>query len=107
MVLAGATRALFRREGAAGPGIKRRAVGIARPRFARGDKPGDLGAALERRIDKAFCFEPFERGAVFGEVRGLAAYGRFPFDAEPGEILVDRRLELRPAAAAVDVLDAQ
>ena len=38
---------------------------------------------------------------------GLAPHRLFPRDAEPGEVFVDRRLEFRPAARRVDVLDAQ
>ena len=38
---------------------------------------------------------------------GLPPHRGFPGDAEPGKILVDRRLEFRPAAGGVDVLDPQ
>src|SRR5688500_1810187 len=38
---------------------------------------------------------------------GLAADGPLPVEPEPGEVLMDRGLELRSGAAAVDVLDAQ
>ena len=37
----------------------------------------------------------------------LPPHRLFPRDAEPGEVLVDRRLVFRPAARRVDVLDAQ
>ncbi len=37
----------------------------------------------------------------------LAPHRRFPGQAQPGEILIDRGLELRPAARRVDILDAQ
>ena len=48
-----------------------------------------------------------ERGAVVVEMLGLPPHRLLPFEAEPGEVFVDRRLELRPAARRVDVLDAQ
>ena len=38
---------------------------------------------------------------------GLPPHRLLPGDAEPGEVLVDRRLVFRPAARRVDVLDAQ
>ena len=44
---------------------------------------------------------------VFVEMLGLPADGRLPSEAEPGQVLADRRLELGPAAGDVDVLDAQ
>src|ERR1700709_1644850 len=37
----------------------------------------------------------------------LPPHRRFPGEAKPGEILVDRDLEFRPAARDVDILDAQ
>src|SRR5947207_14847069 len=38
-------------------------------------------------------------------MRGLPPHRPLPGDAEPGEILIDRGLEFRPAAGRVDVLD--
>src|SRR5882757_4538811 len=38
---------------------------------------------------------------------GLPPHRRFPANPEPGEILVDRGLEFRPAARRIDILDAQ
>ena len=69
--------------------------------------PRDLGAALEARIDRALRLQLRQRRAVCVEMLGLAPHRLFPRDAEPGEVLVDRRLEFRPAARRVDVLDAQ
>ena len=48
-----------------------------------------------------------QRRAIVVEMLGLPPHRLLPVDAEPGEVLVDRRLELRPAARRVDVLDAQ
>jgi hypothetical protein len=38
---------------------------------------------------------------------GLPAHRRFPLKTQPGQVFIDRRLELGPAARGVDVLDAQ
>src|SRR5215831_547425 len=44
---------------------------------------------------------------VFVVVLGLAAHRLLPGNAEPREVLIDRRLVFRPAARLVDILDAQ
>ncbi len=93
-----------------GSGIERGAVRIARPRFfglALGDQAGNLGAALEARVDQILCFEPRERLPIERKMFGLAPHLCVPAHAEPSEILEDRCLEFRPAARLVDVLDAQ
>ena len=105
-----ALRRLLRLEALAGPGIERRAVGIARPgrarrRLLRGNAPGNVAARAEARID-----EPRESGArrrIGGEMLGLPAHRRLPPEPEPGEILVDGGLEFGAAAGEVDVFDAQ
>ena len=48
-----------------------------------------------------------ERRLIVGQVIGLAAHRPVPVEAEPAEIVQDRRLELGPAAGRVDILDAQ
>src|SRR5262249_9199422 len=58
-------------------------------------------------IDQALRFEPRQCRAVLFEMLALAAHRRLPYEAEPGEILEDRRLEFGAAARAVDILDAQ
>src|SRR6266581_130428 len=40
-------------------------------------------------------------------MRGLPPHRLLPDDPEPGQILVDRSLEFRPAAARIDVLDPE
>src|ERR1700750_1626403 len=40
-------------------------------------------------------------------MRRLSPHRFFPADAEPGEILIDRGLEFRPAPGRVDILDTQ
>src|SRR6202171_1649972 len=40
-------------------------------------------------------------------MQGLPPHWGFPWDAEPGEVFIDRCLEFRPAAGRVDILDAQ
>jgi hypothetical protein len=90
--------------------IKRRAVRIARPRgicLACRNHSGDLGAALEAWIDQAHAFERGQRGAISVEMVGLPLHRLFPLKAEPGQVLVDRRLVLGSAARSVDILDAQ
>src|SRR4051794_37215559 len=67
----------------------------------------DFAAALEARIDQPLALEFRERLAVGIEVLRLPPRWLFPRDPEPREILIDRLLELRPAAARIDILDAQ
>jgi hypothetical protein len=88
----------------------RNAVGVARPwRFGvlLRDQARDLGTAFETRIDQTLRNEPFDSVAIVGEMVGLAARRGFPGDAEPGEVLINRVLELELAAGRVDILDAQ
>ena len=74
----------------------------------RGRRPArDLGAAFEARKGQAPGLERGKRRAVVVEMLGLPPDRLFPCEPEPGEILVDRRLEFRPAARRVDILDAQ
>ena len=77
----------------------------------RGGRTGDLGgnllAAAEAGIEKAVGRETIEGGAIIGEMIRLPAHRLLPGKAEPGEVLINPALELRPAAAAVDILDAQ
>ena len=42
-----------------------------------------------------------------GEMLGLTPMGRLEGDPQPGEVLDHRRFEMRRAAGAVDILDAQ
>ena len=94
------------REIAVAGGVERRAVRVARPgRIGR--RPGDLGAAEEGRIDQPHAGQLRQCGGVVVHVLGLAAHGRLPCQAEPAQVVVYRRLVFRPAAGAVDVLDAQ
>ncbi len=90
--------------------IKRRTVRIARPRarsLAFGHQRGDLGTALETRVQQPLPFEHRQRGAIVVEMLALLAHRLLPFDAEPGEVLEDRLLVFGAAARLVDVLDAQ
>ncbi len=92
--------------------IERRAVGIvwpgaaglARPRFGQRLQ---RGAALEARIDEPHGLEPRDHGAVVAKMLGLATVGGLEGDAEPGQVLQHRRFQMRRAAGAVDILDAQ
>ena len=51
--------------------------------------------------------EPVDGFAILGKMLRLAADGLCPAQSKPGEVLLDQRLEFRPAAAFVDILDAQ
>ena len=68
---------------------------------------GDVLAAAEAGIEETVGFQPRQGRRVVGEMIRLAAHRFFPIEAEPVEIVVDRVLELRLAARAVDVLEAQ
>src|SRR5690606_4515137 len=72
-----------------------------------GDRLGDLLARAEAAIDKLSVDEGLPRRGVLVHVLLLATYRRLAVKAEPGEVLVDRRLELRSGPALVDVLEAQ
>jgi len=109
-VLPDQPRALGPRERFRRARIERRPIGIARPRrfgFPLRDEPGDFRAALEGRIDQAQARQFFRRLAVARKMFRLPAHRRFPGYPEPGEVFVDRRLEFRPAAGCVDILDPQ
>ena len=64
-------------------------VGAVR-RTGRG---GDVGAGAEEGIDQAPSVEYVERPAVVGEMLGLAAGVAVPIEAEPAQVVEDRRLE--------------
>jgi hypothetical protein len=99
-------RSRSRRSGArqvpAGPGINR----AVRPLRGIGRRR-DVGAGAEAGIDQAADIERIERAAVIGEMLGLPPHVPVPVEAEPAQVREDRRLELAPTAADVDVLDAQ
>src|ERR1700736_5780874 len=91
-------------------GIKRSAIGIARPaalRVAFGNHPGDLAAAFKARVEETQAVQARERRAIVVEMRALAADRLFPGQPQPFEILIDGLLELRPAERAINVLYAQ
>ena len=88
---------------AAGPGVERRAVGVA-PAL-RGAR--DVGPAAKAGIDKPFVVEPYERRRVIVAMLALAARRRFEAKTEPCEIVDDRGLVLRLATRAVQVFNAQ
>jgi hypothetical protein len=76
-------------------------------RFAVTDQPGDFGAALEARECQRHRSELAESGTIIAEMLGLPPHRLLPGNAEPLEILVDRRFKFRPATRRVDILDAQ
>ena len=96
---------LVRRRGGApehGPGPV-----LARPVRRRGDGVQHLAPGTEAAVEQALAAETGEGGVVVGHVLGLAAHRCGPSEAEPGQVLMDRRLEGWAAAGSVDVLDAQ
>ena len=106
-----ATAGLGCPEIAADARIERRPVRIAPPRrgrfrFTRRHRGGDRLARAEAREDEAARLELVEASRVFGDVLRLPPHRFLPGEAEPGEVVIDRLLELGPAAGRVDVLDA-
>ncbi len=62
-------------------GIERRPVGVARPaavRLALRHQAGNLGPALETRIDQAEICQALDRCAIIGEMLAIAAAPGFP-----------------------------
>src|SRR5690606_33918861 len=100
-------RAQARIERAARARVERRAVWAVRRRAGALDLGANLGAGAEARIEQALRRESVERRAIVIEMLGLAPDRHRPVEAEPGEIVEQRRLEGRTRAAEVDVLDAQ
>jgi len=90
--------------------IDRHTVGVTRPAaipIALRDQRVDFAPALEARINEPLCFESVEGGRVVVEVLALPAHRLLPGNAQPAEILADRRLVFRPTPLRVDVLDPQ
>ena len=95
-------------------GVAGRRVGHRRGRGRCRDRPPRRGGALLRRrergadvgagaaagIGEAERGQPVERGGVARQVLGLAQDRLGPGEAEPGEVVADRRLVLRAAAGA-------
>lgn len=91
--------------------IERRSVRVAQPCrpvcLCGGHRCLDLTAAHDRRIDEPHVSQPLERSSIEIEVIGLAPHRLFPAQSQPGEVIEDRRLELRTAARPVDILDPE
>src|SRR6202023_3774103 len=93
--------ALGRRQLAGAARIKRHAVGIARPAavaVALDDQRRDLAAALKTWIEQRQRVELEEGRFVIGEMLALPPHRLLPGNAEPLQILVDRRFVFRPRA---------
>jgi hypothetical protein len=92
-------------------GIERRAVGVGRPVLKRdtacNDGVLDFLARCETGIDETHLAQVLQAPFIVGEMLGLAAYGFFPFEPEPGEILIYRLFVFGAATPLVDVLDPQ
>ena len=66
-----------------------------------------LAAGSKAAVEHAHLAQPRDRRLIVRPVIRLAQHRRLPVDAEPGQVLIDRRLELGPAAGEVGVLDPQ
>ncbi len=84
---------------------------------ARIERPsGPCGAAAARAMSARLQKHGYSRsrarrlssdGLVVGQVGGLHPHRAVPAQAEPGQVLQERRRVVRPAACGVDVLDPQ
>ena len=72
-----------------------------------GDIRHDFLARFKTPIDQLFLPQEIKRSGVVVTMLGLSADGLFPFEAQPGEVFKDCRLERRPAAPLIDVLYTQ
>jgi len=72
-----------------------------------GDGVGDLLAGAETAINQFARDQPLQHALVVAHVFGLPQDRLFPGEAEPGEVFVDRGLELRARPALVDVFDPE
>ncbi len=93
-------------EVAAGSGIER-SVGAVGRMAGAGDFLLDLLAGAEAGICHAQSRQPVQRRAVVVQMLRLAADRGGPCEAQPGQVLHQLPLELRPAAAGIDILDPQ
>ena len=92
-----------RGERAAGSGVERRAVRVAKAgRGARG-----LRAAAKAGVDEALLVEARQRRRVVVAMLALAAPRRRKAKSKPREVVDDRGLEPRLATGAIQVFNAQ
>src|SRR3546814_10739018 len=101
-----ARRTLRGGQSAAGTGIEY-AVRAVRRGAGGLDLRLDVPARAEAGIEQAGGVEAIERRGVRVEMRRLAPHRTVPLEAQPSQILQASVGDLRPAAAGVDVLDAQ
>ena len=67
----------------------------------------DLAPGAKAPIDQCPFDQLIQGAAIIRHVLGLAADGFLPRQAQPSQVLKDRRLIFGAAARGVDVLDAQ
>ncbi len=71
----------------------------------------DLGhqllAGAEAAVEQPLRRQPVQGAPIGVQPLGLAHHGPIPTDAEPGQVLDDGGVELRPAAHRVDVLQPE
>ena len=103
-----------------GPRAARRRTGAGRCRDRRGLPSGacgaagggrdlalDVGPGAEARIQQPARRQRVERGAILRQVLRLHPHRPVPVQAQPGQVLLDRRGEFGTAAAGIDVLEPQ
>lgn len=88
-------------------GVRSGGEGRLGPVRGGADGGGDLGPGAEAAVEEAAAAQVFQGGAVVGQMVALAARRPVPDDPQPGKVLEEGGLELRTAAAGVDILDAK
>ncbi len=90
-------------------GLAQRFAEIGRLGLVRrlADSRGHLGPGLEAAVQQAGLGQPGQRRRVAVQPPRLDDHRLVPDEAQPGQVLEDGGLELRPAAGGVDVLHAQ
>ena len=101
-----ATTAFCRAAMSACAGIER-PVGPMRGGAGVSDLGCDLLSGAEAGIHKFPLFQPPQRRAIGRKALRLTQDGLTPFKPQPGQIGIDRRLELGSAATEIDVFDTQ
>ena len=70
-------------------------------RVRGGDLALDVRAGAKAGIDQSGAFEIAHHARVFIKILGLAAYGAFPGQSQPSQVVEDRLFEFGPAPAPV------
>ena len=90
-----------------GKGPARSGIKAARIAMRRRERLGDVGPRAEAGIDQPLAFQRLQRIAIDIRPFGLDQRRAVMREAEPGEVLENAIDEFRPAAAGVQILDAE